>query len=73
MKAVIVQQEEAATVRQHHDKYVSTAMNQHATVEELLEAVFSVQSLLRLYNENHLEKLVSQRLELVVSSLESHC
>jgi hypothetical protein len=31
----MVEQEEAATARQHHGKYIFAAMNQHATVEEL--------------------------------------
>jgi hypothetical protein len=49
LKAGIVEQGEVATARQRHDKHVSTAMNQQATTEELLEAVFSVWSSLRLH------------------------
>jgi hypothetical protein len=33
-------------------------MNKHAKIEELLEAMFSLQSLLRLYSEDQWEKLV---------------
>jgi hypothetical protein len=41
----------ATIARQGHDKHVSIAINQHATMEELLEVVFSVWSMLRLYSE----------------------
>jgi hypothetical protein len=43
-----VEQEEAAIAMQQHSEHVSAAMNQHTTTEELLEAVFSVWSMLRL-------------------------
>jgi hypothetical protein len=39
-----VEQEEEAIVRQKHGKNISAETNQHARVEELLEVVFSVQS-----------------------------
>jgi hypothetical protein len=32
---------------------MSAAMDMHATTEEMLEAVFSMQSMLRLYTEGH--------------------
>jgi hypothetical protein len=32
--------------------HVSTAINEHATTEELMEAVFSIRSLPRLYSED---------------------
>jgi hypothetical protein len=44
-----------AIARQWCDKHVSTAMNKHAAVEELLEVVFSMWYMLRLYNEHQLE------------------
>jgi hypothetical protein len=34
------------------DKYMSAAMDAHTTIEELLEAVFSMRSMLRPYNED---------------------
>jgi hypothetical protein len=37
-----VEQEEAAIGRQRRGEHISAATNQHATTEELLEAVFSV-------------------------------
>lgn len=44
LKARLVEQEEEAIVRQKHGKNISAETNQHARVEELLEVVFSVQS-----------------------------
>jgi hypothetical protein len=38
---------------QQCSKHRSTATNKHTTVEELLEAVFSMRSLPRLYSEDH--------------------
>jgi hypothetical protein len=43
---------------QWHGRRVSWVMNKHATIEELLEAIFSMQSLLWLYSEDQWEKLV---------------
>jgi hypothetical protein len=37
-----VEQEQAAIARQRQCKHVSVAMNQHMTIEKLLEVVFSV-------------------------------
>jgi hypothetical protein len=50
-----------AVARQRHGKYVSTAMNQRAATEDLLEAVFYAWSTSSLYNKNQQEKLVIQR------------
>jgi hypothetical protein len=41
-----------------HGKHISAAMNQHA-IEELLEAVFSMWSAPRLYNEDKQQQLIS--------------
>jgi hypothetical protein len=41
-----------AIARQWHGKHISTATNEHATIEELLETVFSVWSMPRLQNED---------------------
>jgi hypothetical protein len=35
--------------RQRHAEHVSVSLDTHATIEELLEALFSVQCVLRLY------------------------
>jgi hypothetical protein len=48
-----------AVDRQRISKHISAEMNQHATIEELLEVVFSVWSVLRPYNEDQQEKLGS--------------
>jgi hypothetical protein len=61
-----VEQEEEVIMWQWSNKHIS------ATTEELLEVVFSVWSMLRLCSENQREKLVSQRLESVVSSHKLH-
>jgi hypothetical protein len=37
-----VEQEEVAIARQQCSKYISAATDQHTTIEELMEAVFSV-------------------------------
>jgi hypothetical protein len=54
-----MEQEEAAIARQRRGKHVSAATNQHATIEGVLEAVFSVWSVPRLYSEDQREKLVT--------------
>jgi hypothetical protein len=41
-----------STARQRHSKHVSAVMCNHAKTEELLEAVFSMRSVPRLYKEN---------------------
>jgi hypothetical protein len=50
-----VEPDEADLVRQRLDKHVSEATDTHATTEELLEVVFSVRSVLRLYSESRRE------------------
>jgi hypothetical protein len=42
-------------------KHVSAAMNQYATIEKLLEAVFSMRSVSGLYSEDQREKSVGGR------------
>jgi hypothetical protein len=49
--------------RQQLSKCISAAMNQHATIEELLEVVFSMQSLPRLYNEDQQQLQFSHELQ----------
>jgi hypothetical protein len=51
LKAAIVHQE-TAIARQWRGKAVSVEMNQHATTEEVLEAVSAMLSVKRLYNKN---------------------
>jgi hypothetical protein len=50
---------EMAFARQQLDKHMSTVTDTHAAVEELLEIMFSVWSLPRLYREDTQEKLVA--------------
>jgi 3-hydroxyacyl-CoA dehydrogenase len=50
-----VEQAEAVIARQQHGKQVSAAANQHTTTEELLEAVFSSQSIQRLHEDQQLQ------------------
>jgi hypothetical protein len=47
------------------------ATDTHATIEELLEAVFSVQSVQNLYNEGHLP--LEKCLETAVKRVEVSC
>jgi hypothetical protein len=68
LKVRIVEQDKTAIVRQWHGKCVSIAMNSHAAIEELLEAVFFVQFLLTLYSEDQRDKLLSRSSESAVSS-----
>jgi ribosome-interacting GTPase 1 len=68
LKVGIVEQDETAIVRQWHGRCVSIAMNSHAAIEELLEAVFSLQFLLKLYSKNQGKKLLSRSSESAVSS-----
>jgi hypothetical protein len=51
-KARIVESEETAVTRQRLGKHIPAATNTHATMEELLDMVFSVQSVLMLYNND---------------------
>jgi hypothetical protein len=41
---------------------VSVAMNKHAAIEELLVAMFSMQSMQRLHSKDHQEKSASHKL-----------
>jgi ribosome-interacting GTPase 1 len=41
-----------AVARQQYSKHISVAMNKYARIEELLEAVFSMLSMLRLHNKD---------------------
>jgi hypothetical protein len=52
LKAGIMEEEHDTT--QRRAKHVSGAKNQHATTEVLLQAVFSILSAPRLYNEDQL-------------------
>jgi hypothetical protein len=47
------------TARHRRDKHMSMTTNEHATVEEPLEAVTSTQFMLRLYNKDQLDNLLS--------------
>jgi hypothetical protein len=57
-------EQETAIGRQYHGKHVSAAVNQHATVEELLEAVFSIPYAPRLCNEDW-QQLCTQQAEVI--------
>lgn len=63
------------SARQQHGKHDSVATNKHATIEAVLEAMFSV----RLYNEDQVERegdhqsVVIQRSGSAVGSLDFHC
>jgi hypothetical protein len=52
LKGSTAKPEEATFARQWLCKYVPAAKDNHRTTEELLEAKLSMQSLLRLHNEN---------------------
>jgi hypothetical protein len=58
MKARIADPEKTTIARQQHGKQFSAVMNNHATTEELLEAVSFMWSMPRLYKGNQLEFLV---------------
>jgi hypothetical protein len=49
LKGRIVEPEETTIVRHQIDRHMSTAMDMHATIEELYEAAFSKWSVLRLW------------------------
>jgi hypothetical protein len=51
LKAGIVEPEETSIARKQFRKHVPAATNTQATIEELVEMVFSVGSVPRLYNE----------------------
>jgi hypothetical protein len=68
LSAEIVEQEDAAIFGQRRSKYVSAVTNQHTTIKERFEVVFSVFSALRLFIKDQGEKIVSWRWESAVSS-----
>jgi hypothetical protein len=68
MKAGIADPEKISIARQCHCKHVSAVTNNHATTEKLLEVMFSMLSFPRLYKENKLEFLISQKCESVEKS-----
>jgi hypothetical protein len=47
--------------RQRYDKHVSAAADTHVTIEKLLEAIFPVRSVWRLYNKGEIECTVKIR------------
>jgi hypothetical protein len=51
--------EDSVIARQWHSRHVSAATNQDVEIVDLLEVVFSVGSMLRLYSEDQQKKLVS--------------
>jgi hypothetical protein len=67
-----VKQKEASIARLRRCEHFSVATNQHAEIEQVLDAVFYMWSALRLYRGDQREKLVSWRSESVVSSLDLH-
>jgi hypothetical protein len=48
----IVETEETAVARQRRDRHLSAATDTHTTLEKLLEAMFSVWYVPRLYRES---------------------
>jgi hypothetical protein len=56
LKAGIVAQKEAAIAKQRDGRHLSSAKNKHLTIEELLEAVFLMRSVSRLYIEAQRKK-----------------
>jgi hypothetical protein len=66
MKATTVEPKEMHIARKRHGKQVSSATSTHTTMEEKIEAVFSMQSMPRQHNEDQWEKKVSGELALVV-------
>jgi hypothetical protein len=70
-----VEPEETVIARQWLGKHASVAKDMHATMEELLDVVFSMWSVPRLYNDKR-EKLVSHDSEVMscetVASWQGH-
>jgi hypothetical protein len=56
MKGGAVETEETAVAKQRINKHVSAPTDTHTTTDELLEAVFYVRAVLRLYSEGHRQK-----------------
>jgi hypothetical protein len=67
LKGGIVEPEETTVARQRLDKHVSTAMDMHAKLEELLETVFSMQSVPMLYSKDEQGKLSQLQLRVMRS------
>jgi hypothetical protein len=63
MKAGVAAPENTSITRERNSKHVSAVTNNHAKTEELLEAVFSMLSVPRLYKKNQWEFLVWSRVE----------
>jgi hypothetical protein len=59
-KGRIAETEEAAIAMHQLSKHAPTTTDTHATVEGLLEVVFSMQSMLRIYNEDQWDQLVCE-------------
>jgi hypothetical protein len=57
-----------ATDRQQHIKHVFLATNKHTTIDELLEAVLSAQSMPRLYSEAQQEVVRGHSRQLAILS-----
>jgi hypothetical protein len=53
MKDDIVEPEKSSVAKQCHLKHVKTVKNSHATTDELLEAVFSMLSMLIIYKRTN--------------------
>jgi hypothetical protein len=75
LKARLMEPAETAVAREHLCKHshclVMATTDMHATIEKLLESVFSVQSVSRLYNDDQLLLPVSLSQEFSESSRES--
>jgi hypothetical protein len=58
LKGGVVEPEEWDVTMQRLDKHVSMAMDTHATIEEMLETMFSMGSVPRQYSKDKQVKLV---------------
>jgi hypothetical protein len=56
-----------AIARQRHDKHMSVVMSKYATIEELLEMMFSLRSVPRLYSKECHDLKVDCQLEVGIS------
>jgi hypothetical protein len=65
MKARTADPEKTSTAIQEHGKHVSMVMNNHTTTGPLLESMFSMWYIQRLYKENLLEFSVCRMLQTV--------
>jgi hypothetical protein len=62
MKARLADSEKISIARQWHSKHISVVMDNHSITGDLLEVVFSMRSMPRLYKENQSDFSVSQEL-----------